>query len=161
MSIKVLENGPGNFTRSVLVHIQPRSGEKCISNRSCVVVNATTNRNFVSRNTYKPITFTWYNFKVEVPISYGVSAIYVETVDNGVSILADNRGNGFQFSDTVLPQLQLSCTKRAVTGVITWLLNSTVAVSYLYKLTCLTLALTRSASVSGPRQRSDQLSDSH
>lgn len=57
-----------------------------------------------------PASFTYFRFQASVPILQGVSSFIVEIIDGdtGASVIQDNGGNGFPWSDTLQPQLDLS-----------------------------------------------------
>lgn len=57
-----------------------------------------------------PASFTFFKFQASVPILQGISSFIVEVIDDntGTSVIQDNVGHGFPWSDTLQPQLNLS-----------------------------------------------------
>ncbi|KAH8887215.1 heme peroxidase [Thozetella sp. PMI_491] len=103
----------------VRVHIQPRSGEDCMSNQSCLVANATTGDSMHIDRLYPNVpSFTVYCFKVFVPIEQGVSALIVEIVntETGVPFIADNAGQGFPLSEVIQPQIARSTRRNVISA---------------------------------------------
>jgi hypothetical protein len=120
----------------VRLHFAPRSGEACSDAQPCTVAAATTKDSMKSTCVYAkcPASFTYFNFQAFVTISQGVSSFTVEIVDGdtSASVIQDNGGNGFPWSDTLQPQLDLSHLDYPFPGnpsVINLTLHLVVAVS--------------------------------
>ncbi|KAH8894461.1 heme peroxidase, partial [Thozetella sp. PMI_491] len=112
----------------VLIHLVPRSGEPCDTAQHCPGVTASKST-FVSRCLYPNCGPEWgyYSFSTLIPIEEGVSSFTVEILDSttGESVMYDNGGHGFPFSDTLQPQVPRSFVTVSNSSLT---LNLTVAV---------------------------------
>ncbi len=104
------------------------------NNKACRSVQAIEDPNSATYTTFtKPSRhfpeFKRYDFTTVIPISEGLAGFNVQVTDkqqtSSKSVVYTNNGHGFPFSDTILPQFELSCIDGSTTG----LLNLTIAVS--------------------------------
>ncbi|KAI1338685.1 heme peroxidase [Xylariaceae sp. FL0016] len=103
--IRILEDGTTSSSREVLIHMVDRSGATVAE----PIAAQTTDGLQVSGLYGNMPSFTTYQFSANVLVSQGISAFNVEIKDGNTAILEKNGGQGFPFSDTIVPMSSDTC----------------------------------------------------
>ncbi|KAJ6789712.1 hypothetical protein PWT90_00576 [Aphanocladium album] len=138
-TVRLIYQKAPNPNRSVKILLGSRGGSVCAQAstadraKTCRTVHAVEDPNSATYTTMKRPSrhfpeFKRYDFTTVIPISEGLGGFNVEVTDKqqtgSKSVVYTNNGHGFRFTDTFLPQLELSC----IDGITTGLLNLTIAV---------------------------------